>query len=161
MSEENLTLYRVICSQCGARSWLRDGETGVCTDCGGAYRPMGPLEGLVDRWFAPPAQHTSEFYPRHRKLVELMWTSQGRGRDTYNALKPPRVSYGQFVNHATDIVLRGLAEGWIVAELPVAPVPNDHAYSLRFVDPDRWADELAAAFFGQLPASLSESSELL
>jgi hypothetical protein len=49
------------------------GETGrTCVECGGPYRPMALLEGLVDRLFAPPAQHVSEFYPRHLKLIELM-----------------------------------------------------------------------------------------
>jgi hypothetical protein len=107
---------------------------------------MAPLEGLVDRWFAPPAQHISELYPRHLKLVQLMWTGEGRGREMYAALGPTKVSYAQFVNLATQLVVRGLAEGWIEADIPAAPTPDDEAYRIRFVDPERWADELTALF---------------
>jgi hypothetical protein len=112
---------------------------------------MALLEGIVDRWFAPPAQHVSEFYPRHLKLIELMWTANGRGRETYEALGLEKVSYTQFVNRATQLVVRGLAEGWIEADIPVAPTPDDRAYQVRFVDAERWADELTALFASHLP----------
>ena len=107
---------------------------------------MALLEGLVDRWFAPPAQHVSELYPRHLKLIELMWTGQGRGREMYEALELTRVSYSDFVRRATQLVVRGLAEGWIEIDLPAAPTPDDEAYRVRFVDPERWADELTSLF---------------
>jgi hypothetical protein len=112
---------------------------------------MAFLEGLVDRWFAPPAQHVSELYPRHLKLIELMWTAEGRGRETYEALGLERVSYTQFVTRATQVVVRGLAEGWIEADVPTAPTADDSAYRIRFVDPERWADELTAAFAANMP----------
>ena len=107
---------------------------------------MAPLEGLIDRWFAPPTQGVSEFYPRHLKLIELMWTARGRGRQMYEALAPEKVSYSQFVSRATQVVLRGLAEGWIEAEIPAVPVADDQEYRINFVDSNRWADELTAAF---------------
>jgi hypothetical protein len=113
---------------------------------------MALLEGLVDRWFAPPAQHVSEFYPRHLKLIELMWTAEGRGREMYEALAPEKVSYTQFVSRATQVVVRGLAEGWIQVDLPVAPTADDSQYRVRFVDAERWADELTAAFAASWPA---------
>ena len=112
---------------------------------------MALLEGIVDRWFAPPAQHVSEFYPRHLKLIELMWTAEGRGRETYEALAPEKVSYTQFVTRATQVVVRGMAEGWIQVDLPVAPTADDSQYRVRFVDAERWADELTAAFSVNLP----------
>jgi hypothetical protein len=107
---------------------------------------MALLEGFIDRWFAPAPQHIAEFYPRHLKLVELMWTADGRGRETYEALALGKVSYARFVLQATQIVVRGLAEGWIEIDLPSAPTADDSAYGIRFVDPERWADELTAAF---------------
>lgn len=139
---------RAICDTCGARGWLEPGEDRSCVECGGPYRRMALLEGLVDRFFAPPAQHVSEFYPRHLKLIELIWTSEGRGREMYEALAPDKVSYTQFVTRATQVVVRGLAEGWIEIDLPRAPTPDDGQYHVRFVDADRWADELTATFFG-------------
>ncbi len=135
-----------ICDRCGARGWLEPGEARACAECGGPYRRMALLEGLVDHWFAPPAQHVSEFYPRHLKLIELMWTAEGRGRATFEAIALEKVSYTQFVKRATEVVVRGLAEGWIQVDLPSAPSTDDTAYRVRFLDPDRWADELTAAF---------------
>jgi len=137
---------RAICDRCGARGWLEPSESRMCAECGGPYRPMALLEGLVDRWFAPPSQHVSELYPRHVKLIELMWTADGRGRETYEALAPEKVSYTQFVTRATQVVVRGLAEGWIESDIPSAPSNDDSQYRVRFVDPERWADELTAAF---------------
>jgi hypothetical protein len=121
---------------------------------------MALLEGLVDRLFAPPAQHVSELYPRHLKLIELMWTADGRGREMYEALGLERVSYTQFLSRATPLVVRGLAEGWIEADIPPAPTPDDSAYRVRFVDPDRWADELTAAFDKSLPFEGSSHTEV-
>jgi hypothetical protein len=112
---------------------------------------MALLEGIVDRLFAPPEQHVSEFYPRHLKLIELMWTAEGRGREMYEALALDRVSYSQFVARATQLVVRGLSEGWIVADIPSAPDPDPAVYQVRFLDPDRWADELTEAFASNLP----------
>jgi hypothetical protein len=80
------------------------------------------------------------------KLIELMWTADGRGRETYEALAPEKVSYTQFVTRATQVVVRGLAEGWIESDIPSAPSTDDSEYRVRFVDPERWADELTAAF---------------
>ena len=137
---------RAICDRCGARGWLQPGEERTCGECGGPYRPMAFLEGLVDRWFAPPAQHVSELYPRHLKLIELMWTANSFGRATYDALALDKVSYTAFVTRATQVVLRGLSEGWIIADIPTAPTDDDAAYSVRFIDPDRWAAELTSAF---------------
>jgi hypothetical protein len=107
---------------------------------------MALLEGLVDRWFAPPAQHISELYPRHVKLIELIWTAGGRGRETYEALALDRISYSQFLPRATQVLMRGLAQGWIEIEIPAAPTADDSAYHIRFVDAERWADELTAEF---------------
>ena len=87
----------------------------------------------------------------HTRL-ELMWTAEGRGRETYEALAPEKVSYTQFVTRATQVVVRGLAEGWIQVDLPVAPTADDSQYRVRFVDAERWADELTAAFSVNLPA---------
>src|SRR6202171_6485381 len=139
-------IRRAICDRCGARGSLEPGQDPTCTECGGVYRPMALLEGLVDRWLAPLPQHIAEFYPRHLKLIELIWTAEGRGRETYEALELDRVSYSRFVTQATQIVVRGLAEGWIEVDIPSAPTADDAAYQVRFVDPERWADELTMAF---------------
>jgi hypothetical protein len=69
----------------------------------------------------------------------------------YTALGLERVSYSQFVSRATQLVVRGLGEGWIQADIPAAPTDEEGAYRIRFVDADRWADELTAAFAQDIP----------
>jgi hypothetical protein len=69
----------------------------------------------------------------------------------YEALGLDRVSYSQFLRRATPLVVRGLEEGWIRAEIPAAPSPDPEAYQIVFLDADRWADELTAAFATNIP----------
>ncbi len=141
-----MPLLRVICYRCGQRSWLEPGQTPVCEECHGELRRMGPFEGLVDRWFAPPDMRDSDMHRRHLQLVELLWTAEGRGREWYEIVKPKKVSYSSFVSRVNALVCRGLQEGWIVAQLPVAPVPDDAAYDLTVEDPDRFVDEMGRLF---------------
>lgn len=117
----------------------------MCAECGGRLRRFGPLEGLVDRLFGPPDQIDSELYRRHLQMVELLWTQDNRGRQYYDILKP-RIGYGRFVKLVTELVCRGLDEGWAELVLPPNPVPDDRAYKLVFPDPDRFAQEMARLF---------------
>ena len=137
---------RVICSGCGQRSWLQEGEAPVCEECAGELRQMGPFEAFVDRWFAPPDMLDSNMHRRHLQLVELLWTADGRGRELYEIVNPRKVSYSAFVKRVNALVCRGLEEGWIVAQIPPAPVPDDRAYSLTVEDPDRFVDEIGRLF---------------
>ena len=137
---------RVICGRCGQRFWLGVGDAPVCEECGGELRQMGPFEGFVDRWFAPPDMRDSGMYRRHLQLVEMLWTARGRGREFYEIVNPKKVSYSSFVNRVTPLVCRGLAEGWIVAQIPPNPIPDDDAYDLKIEEPDRFADELGRLF---------------
>jgi hypothetical protein len=139
---------RVICSGCGQRSWLQDGEAPVCEECAGELRQMGPFEAFVDRWFAPPDMRASDMYRRHLQLVELLWTADGRGREFYEIVNPKRVSYSSFVKRVNALVCRGLEEGWIEANLPRAPIADDRAYGITIKDPDRFVDEMGRLFEG-------------
>lgn len=142
---------RLICDRCGLRPAPEQVPEGVCPECGGTVRPMARLEGLVDRWFAPPPQVASAMHRRHLQLVELIWTADGRGREFYELLHPKGVSYDRFVDRVTDVVCQGLAEGWIAIDLPPAPVPDDSAYTIHFRDPDRFAERVLATL-GNRPA---------
>ena len=137
---------RIVCDACGLRIWRDEVAESACAECGGRLREMARLEGLVDRWFAPPPQVASAMHRRHLQLVELLWTADGRGREFYELAKPKRVSYDRFVERVTELVCRGLAEGWIRAEIPPAPIPDDRAYRIRFSEPERFADEVLALF---------------
>jgi hypothetical protein len=107
---------------------------------------MGPFERFVDTWFAPPETHDSALHRRHLQLVELLWTADGRGREWYEIVNPKKVSYSAFVRRVNALVCRGLEEGWIVAHLPRAPIPDDSAYGLTIDDPDRFVDEMGRLF---------------
>jgi hypothetical protein len=139
-------LERLICADCGHRLWAAPSPHMECPDCDGELRRMGPFEAFVDRWFAPPDMHASDMHRRHMQLVELLWTSDERGREWYEIVSPKKVSYSAFVKRVNPLICRGLEEGWIVAKIPRAPVPNDAAYGIEIVDPERFVDELGQLF---------------
>jgi hypothetical protein len=118
----------------------------ACPECGGGLRQMGPFERFVDRWFAPPDMRASDMHRRHLQLVELMWTADERGREWYEIVNPRRVSYTSFVRRVNALVCRGLSEGWIVAHIPLAPLPDDTQYRLEIVDTQRFVDEMERLF---------------
>lgn len=137
---------RLICNECGLRAWGSEGETLVCQDCGGELRRMGKLEGFFDRWFAPPDQETSELHHRHLQMIELLWTRGNRAQDLYRVIQPRGISYSGFVSRITEVVCRGIEEGWVEVTIPRTPVPKDSAYDLTFLDPERFADEVNKQF---------------
>lgn len=136
---------RLICSGCGLRVWLEPRGERTCRECGAVLRRFGPLESLVDRFFAPPDQVDSPAYRRHVQLVEALWTRDNRGREYYDILRP-RVSYSRFERAVTELICRGLAEGWAELRLPKGPVPDEAAYELAFVDLDRFVGEMTRLF---------------
>ena len=138
-------LERLICNECGQRFWIRPDQERRCGECGGPLRHFGPLEGLVDRFFAPPDHVDSQLHHRHVQLVELLWTRDDRAREYYDILKP-RMTFSRFTKLVTQLVCRGLAEGWIETALPRAPVPDDRAYDLIFHDRDRFVREMTRLF---------------
>lgn len=137
---------RLICDACGQRTWSEPGQEYRCVECGGQLRRFGPLEGLWERLFAPPDMVDSRLYHRHLQLVELAWTADGRGREFFEILKPKGVSYSRFTRDVTQLVCRGLREGWVSLRLPPAPVPDDAAYGLEIHDMDRFVDGMAGLY---------------
>src|SRR5436305_3147610 len=136
---------RLICSECGQRAWVQPGQARSCSECGGYLRHFGPVEGLVERFFGPPDQVDSLLHRRHVQMVELLWTQDNKGREYYDIIQP-RVSYGRFVTLVTNLVCRGLEEGWAELVLPRAPIPDDQAYRLVFPDPNRFVEEMTRLF---------------
>jgi hypothetical protein len=136
---------RFICHSCGQRAWVDAGQERTCAECGGYLRHFGPLEGLVDRFFAPADQVDSQLYRRHIQMIEALWTRDNRGREYYDILRP-RLSYSRFEKMVTELICRGLEEGWAELRLPRAPIPDDDAYCLTFVDTDRFVAEMTRLF---------------
>jgi hypothetical protein len=141
-----MATLRVICIDCGNRRWLDTAEANICEECQGELRQMGPFERFVDRWFAPPDMRASDLHRRHMQLVELLWTENERGREWYEIVSPPRVSYSSFVKRVNALVCRGLEEGWIEAKIPPAPVSDDTRYGITIKDSDRFVDEMGRLF---------------
>lgn len=139
------TTERLICHACGQRYWVAPNDQRACLECGGPLRHFGPIEGLVDRFFAPGDQVDSILYRRHLQIVEELWTQDNRGREYYEILKP-KMSYGRFQKAVTQLVCRGLYQGWAELVIPRAPIPDDQAYRLVFNDPDRFIDEMTRLF---------------
>jgi gamma-glutamylcysteine synthetase len=79
------------------------------------------------------------------QMVQELWTAHGRDQELYAAIRP-RMSLSKFSGHVTDLVVRGLEEGWIELRMPVAPVNDDAAYEIVFRDADRFIDELGLMF---------------
>jgi hypothetical protein len=140
---------RLICHTCGQRFWQPADQERVCPECGGYLRHFGPLEGLVDRFVAPGDQVDSQLYKRHLQMIEALWTRDGKGREYYEILRP-KLSYSRFEKEVTELVCRGLREGWAELRLPRAPVPSDDAYSLE-LDVERFVAEMTALFDGRRP----------
>lgn len=137
---------RLVCARCGRRAWQDEGAASACPACGGPLRRMGRWEGLVDRWFAPPDQPFSELHHRHVQMIELMWTQGDRAQELYRVIQPRGVSYSGFIRRVTELVCRGIEEGWVEIRIPRAPVRDDSAYQLTFLDPDRFAEEVLKLF---------------
>jgi hypothetical protein len=135
---------RLVCSACGTREIVVAGILSACSQCGGELRKPGGLERIVDALLAPAA-HVSPAYHRHLQLVQELWTADGRDQELY-ALFRPRMSLSKFTGHVTELVVRGIEEGWIELGLPQAPINDDNAYWIEFRDPDRFAEELALMF---------------
>ena len=132
---------RLVCSACGAREVVVAGIQAACTQCGGELRKPGGLERIVDALLAPTAR-VSPAYHRHVQLVQELWTAGGRDQELYATFRP-NMSLSKFTSHVTELVIRGIEEGWIELRLPVAPINDEAAYWIEFRDPDRFADELA------------------
>jgi hypothetical protein len=135
---------RLICTGCSKRVASETLED-TCGVCGAPLRPMRRFERFVDRWFGPSDTFESEFYHRHRQLVELLWSADGRGQEYYNIMQPG-VPYSRFTRRMTDIVCQGILEGWIEVRLPPVPTTDDAAYGVVFKDPDRFAEAVTDAF---------------
>jgi hypothetical protein len=135
---------RLVCGACGARETVVAGFQPACSQCGGELRKPGGLERIVDALLAPTG-HVSPAYHRHLQLVQELWTADGRDQELYATFRP-KMSLSKFTGQVTELVIRGIEEGWIELHIPVAPINDDSAYWVEFRDTDRFAEELALMF---------------
>jgi len=78
---------------------------------------------------------------KHRQLIRMIWTRDGRGEQYYRVLEPD-MTYSKFEKQVTEIVCLGLEEGWITATLPPAPSTDESAYQIAIHDENRFIDEM-------------------
>jgi hypothetical protein len=93
---------------------------------------------------------TSEIYTKHRQIIRMIWTRNGMGEQYYRALGAD-ISYSRFEARVTELLCRGAREGWVTFVLPPAPLGDDDAYRVEFVDETRFIDELTAEFAAETP----------
>lgn len=100
----------------------------------------------MDRLVAPPDQGALELHHRHTQLIELLWTADNRAQQLYSIVQPRGVSYSGFVSRITEVVCRGINEGWVSVRLPAAPSREQRDYELTILDPERFAAEVDQLF---------------
>jgi hypothetical protein len=103
-------------------------------------RPMGKMSAVL-RGLMATELVSSDLRARHRQLIRMVWTRDGRGEQYYRVLEPD-MTYSKFEGRVTDLICRGLEEGWATLRLPAAPSVDDRDYGISFADEERFVDEL-------------------
>ena len=85
---------------------------------------------------------------KHRQMIRLIWTRNGMGEQYYRVLAPD-MPYNRFEAHVTTLLERGAAEGWVRFVFPPTPSSDESAYTLEFVDEERFIRELETLARGE------------
>jgi hypothetical protein len=130
------------CSACRRSFAHADTPDGVCPVCAGPVREMGRLAAIA-RGLMANELSTSPLESKHRQLLKLIWTRNGMGEQYYRVLAPD-MPYNRFEARVTALLERGAEEGWVRFVFPLSPSPDESAYTIEFVDEDRFIRELEA-----------------
>jgi hypothetical protein len=130
------------CDACRRSFTHDDARDGVCPLCAGPVRPMGKMSALL-RGLMATEMVATDLRSKHRQLIRMIWTRNGRGEQYFRVLEPD-MTYSKFEKQVTEIVCQGLEEGWITVSLPVAPSIDESAYQITIVDENRFVDEMQA-----------------
>jgi len=103
-------------------------------------RTMGKMSAIL-RGIMATEMVASELRSKHRQLVRMIWTRNGRGEQYFRVLEPD-LTYSKFETRVTDLVCTGLEEGWIEITLPKAPSIDESDYSIAFHDEGRFVQAL-------------------
>ena len=117
-----------------------------CPYCEQALQRPGRLEALFDRLFGGSPRALSDAERLHFRMIEAIWSDQGRAHEYYALIRPKRTSYSSFVRQVTYLHLRGLNEGWIDLVLPRAPLGENPSYDVFYRDPERFVAELRTLY---------------
>ena len=131
------------CEQTHIADDLVDG--GACPVCGGATGRISWLTAAL-RKVGQGTANRSEVQQKHLQLIETIWTADGMGQRYFEICQPGSMYYSRFVRRVTELICRGIEEGWIELVLPVHPLVPNPRYAIEHRDPDRFVRELTALF---------------
>jgi hypothetical protein len=141
MTDEQLQYKTYLwCDACRRSFAHADAPEASCPICGSAMRPMGKMKALL-RGIMATEMVASDLRSKHRQLVRMIWTRNGRGEQYFRVLEPD-LTYSKFETRVTDLVCRGLEEGWIEIKLPHAPSIEESDYGIVFHDEERFVEEM-------------------
>ena len=116
-----------------------------CSQCGGATERISWLTAAL-RKVGQGTGNRADIQQKHLQLIQAIWTADGMGQRYFEICQPGSMYYSRFVRRVTELVCRGVEEGWIVLTLPAQPLAPDARYAIEYRDPERFVPELQALF---------------
>ncbi len=134
------------CPRC-ERTILADdlGPGERCPVCGAETQRISWLTAALRKVSQGP-ERRSDLQQKHLQLIQAVWTADGMGQRFFEICQPGGMYYSRFVRRVTELVCRGVEEGWIVVTLPAQPLAPDARYAIEYRDPERFVRELQALF---------------
>lgn len=134
------------CPNC-ERTLLRAdcGPDGGCPVCGVLTEPISWLTAALRKIPQGPSRR-SDLQQKHLELIQAIWTANGMGQRYFEICQPGGMYYARFVRQVTELICRGIAEGWIALTLPAQPLAADAHYAIEYRDPERFVAELQELF---------------
>ena len=146
------------CQRVYTAEYVVDGQ---CLQGHDALVPIGRFSGMVKSFIAAGGiEEHSEPQIRHRQLIHALWSQNERDQQFFQLLTPP-VSLGKFTKKVDDLHLRGVADGWIHAGIPLSPLAEPNAYHIEYTEPERFIRELYALFDLPIPEGLLDQAAAL
>jgi hypothetical protein len=122
-----------------------------CPNCGAQTSRISWLTAAL-RKVGQGTGTRSEIQQKHLQLIEAIWTADGMGQRYFEICQPGSMYYSRFVRRTTELICRGIEEGWIDLILPTNPLAPKPRYAIEFRDPERFVRELTALFPAEKPA---------
>lgn len=116
-----------------------------CPHCGGPTRRISWLTAAL-RKVGQGTGTRSDIQQQHLQLIQAIWTADGMGQRYFAICQPGGMYYSRFVRQVTELICRGLEEGWVELQLPVQPLVPGGEYRLVYRDPERFVHELQLLF---------------
>ena len=134
------------CPRCERTSLAADlGAGTTCPRCGAETERISWLTAAL-RKVGQGTGNRSDIQQRHLQLIQAIWTADGMGQRYFEICQPGSMYYSRFVRRVTELICRGIEEGWIGLTLPANPLAPGARYALEHRDPERFVRELQALF---------------